>query len=520
MKRIIAMCLSLVLSLVCASPALAVENQEYLEKEQQLEALYSELEQTYAKIESLEEELSVYYADYYETYGDMSTWDEETSQIAEGWSDAEWAGYWLGEENCMSGYDWLEQEKESMGMYFPNGVNVQVNGVYLAVEPYVINGVSYLPKDTLLQTLGLDSTETKTVMLNGKECLPIREVAEAIGYDVEWDSWYNLIRVTNWAVLADEIDRDFTILNAILKGSFNSVDQTKTYSSNGTIKLVATLYGDQKDDTATVTVNSSALVSGDATAMDATLTLKTDVKDMEDVVRDFGGQEFLDKATALNNKSIAYRFDANAGKMGVKSNIWKALDIEDLPENQWIGTEFLGDAQTYTAIVNEMMDTTAGSMLVMIVQNSYGSYEDLHEMHMMLALLFGDSAFTSSKSGNTTTYTCKMDMSKLLIRSAQMGLFTAEDIDDVFGGIGTPTLNYQFVATLRGDVLTNISMSGNMKWSSFNLEFDSRQSQTKAHAYIALKGRYIGKLEMTADSTSSVTNQKVPALPNNMMIIE
>ena len=32
MKRIIAMCLSMLLSLVCASPALAVENQEYLEK--------------------------------------------------------------------------------------------------------------------------------------------------------------------------------------------------------------------------------------------------------------------------------------------------------------------------------------------------------------------------------------------------------------------------------------------------------------------------------------------------------
>lgn len=518
MKRIGTAFLALVMALSCVGPALAVEESPNYEALQaQLDALHEQIDALYEQAAPLEEQLMERYADYYEIYGDMEDWDEGTWELSGTWTDAQWEGYWFGMDSGW-GYD-LAAEKAEMGMPFPEGINVRVNGFYLDAAPIAREGVTYLPAETLLAALGMDSIDMQTVELDGVACLPIRAVAEANGYEVDWDSWYEVVEVDNWELLASDIDQEFTVLNTLLRASLNTVDPAKTYASRGTVQCAATLYGEEKDDTASITVDLDALVKGDYSAMSAKYDIHTDLTDLEDLIVQFGGQEALDAAKALNG-SMEVRVDGQNGGMYFKSDLFSKLGVEYLPEGKWMGMEDAGFAQAYTEIMGQIREMTVGSLLVMNVKDSRRPYETLDEMLPILKLLAGDDLFTTTKSGSTTTYTCKMDMVKLVTRAAALGLFTAEDLGDLFGQTGIPTASYQLTAKVKEDKLTSLTAKGKLTWSVLSLEFDVDSTDTRSESYFALKGRYIGKLELTSSSTAKTTTQSVPGAPEDFLDYE
>ena len=518
MKRIGTAFLALVMALSCVGPALAAEESpDYEALQAQLDALHEQIDALYEQAAPLEEQLMERYADYYEIYGDMDDWDEATWELSDTWTDAEWEGYWFGMDNGW-GYD-LSAEKAEMGMPFPQGINVRVNGSYLDAAPIALEGVTYLSADVLLAALGLDGTDVETVELDGVACLPIRAVAETNGYEVDWDGWYQVVELDNWALLAADIDEEFTVLNTLLRASLNTVDPAKTYASKGTVKYAATLYGEEKDDTAGITVNLDALVKGDYSALSAKYDIRTDLTDLEDLIVQFGGQEALDAAKALNG-SMEVRLDGQNGGMYFKSDLFSKLGADYLPEGKWMGMEDAGFAQAYTEIMGQIREMTVGSLLVMSVKDSRRPYETLDEMLPVLKLLAGDDLFTTTKSGSTTTYTCKMDMVKLVTRAATLGLFTAEDIGGLFGQTGIPTAGYQLTAKVKDDKLTGLTAKGKLTWSVLSLEFDVDSTDTRSESYVALKGRYIGKLELTASSTVKTTTQTVPGAPDGFLDYE
>lgn len=518
MKRIGTALLAAVMVLSCSAPALAVEESpDYEALQAQVDALYEQIGALYEQAAPLEERLAERYAGYYDAYGDMDGWDEATWALSESWTDAQWEGYWQGMDGGWE-YD-LANAKTEMGMPFPEGINVRVNGDYLDTAPIARDGVTYLPAEVLLSALGMDSIDMETVELEGRACLPIRAVAEANGYEVNWDGWYQVVELDNWALVASDIDREFTVLNTLLRASMNTVDPAKTYAAKEKVTCTATLYGEEKHDTASVTVDMDALVRGDYSAMSAKYDIRTDLTDLEDLIVQFGGQEALDTVKALNG-SMEARVDGQNGGMYFKSDLFSKLGVDYLPEGKWMGMEDAGFAQAYTGIMSQVRDMTVGSLLVMSVKDSWQPHEALKGILPVLKLAVGDDLFTVSRSGSTTTYTCKMDMVKLVTRAAALGLFTAEDLGDLFGQTGIPTASYQFTAKVKDDKLTGLTAKGKLTWSVLTLEFDVDSTDTRGESYVALKGRYIGKLEMTAASSVKTTTQTAPGAPDGFLDYE
>lgn len=518
MKRICTALLAVAMALSCVGPALAAEESpDYEALQAQVDALYQQIDALYEQISPLEERLMERYADYYGIYGDMDDWDEATWELSGTWTEAEWDGYWFGMDNGW-GYD-LTAEKAEMGMPFPEGINVRVNGAYLDAAPIARDGVTYLPAGDLLSALGMDSIDMQTVELSGVACLPIRAVAEANGYEVDWDGWYEVVELDNWDLLASDIDREFTVLNALLRACLNTVDPAKTYAAKGSVTCAATLYGEEKHDTASLTVDMDALVKGDYSALSAKYDIRTDLTDVEDLIVQFGGQEALDTVKALNG-SMEVRVDGQAGGMYFKSDLFSKLGVEYLPEGKWMGMEDAGFARDYTEIMSRVREMTVGGLLVMSVKDSWQPYETLDKVIPALKLLAGDDLFTTAKSGSTTTYTCKMDMVKLVTRAAALGLFTAEDLGGLFGQTGIPTASYQLTAKVKEDKLTGLTAKGKLTWSVLSLEFDVDSTDTRSESYVALKGRYIGKLELTSSSTARTTTQTVPGAPGDVLDYE
>ena len=501
--------LALVMTLSCVSPAMAVEEStDYEALQAQIDAIYTQIDGLYEQVYEMEDQMSARYAGYYTTYGDMADWDDATWELSGTWTEAEWNGYWYGMEIAEGEHDYLAEYKAEMGMWFPEGINVCVDGRYLDTAPTAIDGVTYLPADVLLAALGLESTEVPAVELGGTACLPIRAVAQAAGYDVAWDEWYEVVEVDHWGRAAAEIDREFTVLNTILAASMNTVDPAKTYASKGSAEVLFTLYGEEKHDTAKFTMDLEGIVKGDYSAMYAGYEMAADLGDLEDVLAELGGQEVLEVIDSLNG-GMEMMLDGRNGGIYFKSDLWSGLD-SPLPDDKWVAMEDGGFGAAYTGILAGLREMTVGSLLVSLAAGDRGVLEQAADVMRLLA---GDDLFAVSERGGVTTYTCKMDMVKLAARAAALGLFTAEDIGSLFGDTGLPSAHYTLTAKVSGDKLTAMTAKGELAWSVLSLEFDVDSTATKGESYLALKSRYLGKIEMTVSETVTETIRSLPAIP-------
>jgi len=537
MKRLRAALLAVMMALTCCAvpTAAAEERPDYAALQAQLDALYEQIRPLeeklgvlYEQTSTLEERLAQQYADYYERYGDMNSWDEATWALSDTWSEMEWQGYWLGMDAYWSGqfqgqedWDWLAFHKERLGMPFPNGVNVRINGVYVQTAPIMEGGLSYLPADILLEALDLEEAELEPVELDGVSCLSIRQAAEAAGYEVAWDDYYAVIAVDNWAAVAAQIDADFTSVNAIFKAGMNTMDPAKTYESTGRVELKGTLYGEEKHDSASLTIDMDALARGDYSAFSADYTVKTDLKDFEEIVRELGGQSVLDAAQALDGRTMSLRMDGAKGGLYMKGNLWELFGMEFLPAGKWVGVEEAELGALYTQMIEQMhQNMTVGGLLTMVAKENYQPYEMLESSVKVCKLLFADDVFTVKTLGNTTTYACEQNMVTLVTRAAALGLFTAEDLGDLFGETGIPTGAFSLTAKVTGEKLTGMSLKGNVHWSVLDLELATESTGTATKTTMALKGRWLGKLEVTGSTRMVETGKRVPGAPGTFLELE
>lgn len=517
MKKCVTVFLALAMMLGLMAPAYGVEDpaEDYAAMEAQILELQAQINELWDQMIPLQETMATRYDNYYELYGAMETWDEEMWNLSNDWDEYQWQGYNAGTldlwEDPEDG-DYLAEMKEGMGMHFPEGLNVRVDGVYLETAPMAKDGVSYLPAEALLAALGAADTQVEPVDVDGTPCLPIRLLAEEQGYEVLWDGYYEVITLINWEKLAAKLDEEFTIFNEILRASMNTVDPTKTYESKAKLDYILTLYGEEKHDDAKLSLGMNARLAGDYSAMSMDYTLGTDLSDVEDLLKDFGGQELLDGAKALNGAKYSMLLDGVQGGMYFKgSNLSKANSF--LPDNAWVGMEDEAFGFAYTELMAQMKDITLGKLLVLMAKDSYDPYYMMDTMQPGCLLLLGDDVFTTSKSGATTTYTAKMDMVKLAARAARLGLFTMEDLTDLFSGGSIPTVNYTFTAKVSGEKLTAMEMKGKLTWSALTVEMDVSGTETTSEVYMAIKGRYLGKLECKGTSTMKPTTTAIPAIP-------
>ena len=232
MKRRLALSLAALLLLGCITPALAAEG---------------------------DAELSLY-----QQYGPWGEWPQEQKDAAEEtWTDGQWDDYWTEYDAQMwaalnrynEDYDrwsyarfgdpwdeYLRVEKEEMGMPYPDGINVSLNGAYLdfgGTAPLAASGCTMVPFRAFLEGLGaevafdgsriaaaLENGDSLELVLGATELtvtqggrittldmgaapfvrdghtyIPVRAAAEALGLDVYWDDTYEAAHLTDYAAL-------------------------------------------------------------------------------------------------------------------------------------------------------------------------------------------------------------------------------------------------------------------------------------------------------------------------------
>lgn len=349
----------------------------------------------------------------------------------------------------------IDGQKQALGGV-PGQVGVMVNGVYVKfpdAAPEVADGRTMIPVRALVEAVDGEvsyddgkivcKTDTAAVTLNvgsdeatvdhpvpeegdeaagetikmdcapyikgGRTYVPVRFIAEALGYDVGWDSAYQTAVLLDREALTAQIDENFTILNKVQANKGPALEEGKNYladvKENFTITLFDTL---NENKTYKADLTGKQIFNADAASAQLSLKLSDNaLDDLEKLLTEQYGADFEENAILF--RAVAEGLDDIEVILTREGAAWfRAAALDELAgkDNVWLGQD-LG-AEWGELAFTSAGDTTIGSALTaMLDKNSVASIVSLSSMTGMMSSLFGDGKFTTS--GGVSTLTIGVD---------------------------------------------------------------------------------------------------------------
>lgn len=525
--------------------------------------------------------------DLYGPNGPWSSWTAEQKSAAESWTDYQWNTYWdqyntaanaPSDQYWNDHYTWREEHyptqpeddylyeiKKEMGMPYPNGANVSLNGKYLdfggiapAGDVYVVqvpfrafleglggkvayqdgkfiatmpNGTSIAAEPDSAQLTYTVGDKINTVEMYGPPVVENRvtyveaeSLAWALGLGVDYDYYYDVLHLTDWAAITEEIDGRFTTINTILAAEHKSYDSEKTYAVHLGGSVAGTLYGEKKSDTATFSVAADGIVN--AKALEGSLQVKLDQGGMRDTIfksfvdtsglNDSNKNLAKDALDLLSNFKVDIRADLTEGKSYLRGNSLSKIPDYPLPDNVWLEMDGAVPDMGVSSVVSEKTPLTMAALLRQYEASSNFSSRTapaqwVRQMANVMEQVLGDDNFTTSKSGSTAAYTAKADLDKFLA-----GIAVGEEMDEAgLAAVKTvlPKLDFTFTARLKGNEYLDAKFDLSARVGGPNpadITVKMSGNQETANMTFGLKGTYIGALEFKFD-VSAKESTRVPA---------
>lgn len=390
-------------------------------------------------------------------------------------------------------------------------------------------------KQALVAQKGSQKTvtlSTAPLVKNGQTYVPVRDIANISGLTVDYSSYDSKINIYDKQRFFDEINKNFTIFNKILKNS-TPVGLDQTYRST------TELSGDFEvlDDNQTKKISGTLSLDGLSRGLDfnGKLNVKINLGDFE---KDFftsmtESEKELAKNLLLSEHRII--FDSNNAVLYAKSDVLSTL--LEKPKNSWLKfddsvspsmfLDYLDTASINDLIKNSKNVTLAEYLYESAVANdNYYSeyaptiYDQVQESAKMVAFLFGDDGFKQSGS----SYTMDLNKSSFISRLNKYfpGEFSNSDFDDI------KQLNYKIVlsdietSNPKVDLrLSGIFVDSNGKDTSFDLSVFGDKLDAKATANISTPD--FGKIVINMKSTQKPSTEKIllaPAAGESIIAVE
>lgn len=353
----------------------------------------------------------------------------------------------------------IDGQKEALGGV-PGQVGVMVNGVYVKfpdAAPEVADGRTMVPVRALVETLGgeveyqsgaegdtirfvIDGyayefvTGSTTVKVSvtadndkdtpkpddiqmdcapyiksGRTYVPIRFIAEALGYDVGWDSAYQTVILLDREALAEKIDESFTILNKVQANKGVGMEKGKSYladvKEDFTVTLFDTLNGSK---TYQAGLTGKQIFNTDAASAQLSLKLSDNaLDDLEKLLTEQYGADFEENAALF--RTVAEGLDDIEVILTREGAAWfRAAALDELAgkDNVWLAQD-LGADWGELAFAQAGETTIGSALTAMLDKDSVTSVASLPSMTGMLNSLFSDGKFTTS--GGVSTLTIGVD---------------------------------------------------------------------------------------------------------------
>lgn len=227
-----------------------------------------------------------------------------------------------------------EAEAKAVGVIV-DGERVSFSGA----APELRNGQTMVPLKALVEAMGGKVTPVSGTLVctfgdqevsvpadsdsyykDGYTYVPVRDLAEPLGYDVFWDSGERAAVLIDRQAVIDRIDQQFTILNGALTQLQQSQDPTKNYKTQMDYVLSVDALDEISGERTQVDIDLTATVLTSADAIQ--LTLQADVSDLGDLILgDLAENGYITSLQAaaigksLENLTLEGRYDLTTGDL-------------------------------------------------------------------------------------------------------------------------------------------------------------------------------------------------------------
>lgn len=453
------------------------------------------------------------------------------------------------------GSQWIaDMQKEAMGGVVGQ-IGVIVNGTYVQfpdAAPEVANGRTMVPVRALVESLGgeveadggkivcrtdevsitftLGSAEALVeypggglpgdgqifplgcapYLKGGRTYVPVRFTAEALGYEVGWDSAYQTAVLLDREVMAAEIDKDFTILNKVQANKGVYMEEGKNYRADAKGSISLTLF-DTLNGNKTYKADLTAKQLFNTEAASANLSLKLSdiaLDDLEALLTDLYGADFEENAIlfravaeGLDDIEVIFTREGSAwfraaalDELAGKDNVWLAQDLGA----EWGGLAFV-----------QAGDATIGKVLAYTVDgDSAPHYQSMLGMAEMLAGICGDDKFTTSGGASTLT----IDLDSLMGMYGDMGL-DESDMEEARAAFKEYKITMK-VDSKGGAVVTcAIETNAQPGVPGMKIAMDVTQSGGSVSMTMSYHIANVGEMKLTLTQTQKTTTDKPMTQP-------
>ena len=433
-------------------------------------------------------ELPAWFAEHYPEEESFEAYCEYYNYVEEVY--VEFYDYWL----------WDHEQEQAKNDFItshggtPGQINVMVNGKcvkFLDAAPEVAEGRTMVPVRAITEALGgevlygdreglvrlymdeyvifitIGSTtveitprgtdtgkENRSIEMDcapyakgGRTYVPVRFISEALGYDVQWDDYYQTVVITDLTALAGQIDKDFTIYNKLAaRSALTGKTQKSVGSATADVTLFDTLNGD-KTGKGTCSYDLAASTAGASGKLEYDFTeLWSLIEGYIPMPLDLAGEEeytqALELVKSLMKGSLDVRVDLEKGKVYLSMpGLFEAMGdyLEEagvqIPKDAWLSTSLTGDAEMDELITMMSQTLTVGKLLTAIggsasVSGNYSArnYDSILEAAGMFGKLYGDGKFKRQGNADVLTLT-KEDLAEILEPLVGQDGYTGQDLD-------------------------------------------------------------------------------------------
>ena len=328
-------------------------------------------------------------------------WYSESQEDFMRWNDVDEEEYQVLEEAWQKARDKALEEVKRRQMEeleelggTPGIINVMYNGSFIkftGATPEIIDGSTFVPAKVFFEFLGATvvynaltreitaETEDWSVgfvigrdtmsitegdgaphelpidvspyIKNGVSYIPVRAVAEHLGLDVYWDKTFRAVVVLDSKEIIEEIDKDFTVVNSLLKMSLNQTpDDEATYKTVLDMLISITQFdsldGDKTSDAgANITVITDGLNFYLTGVIDVSALYKMIIYEWSYSYNAYDDEELEEMdaiAEMLRDVTGELIFNYDEGMLYIKVPILSEA-IPELPKDAWIAISGLDD---------------------------------------------------------------------------------------------------------------------------------------------------------------------------------
>ncbi|MEL7656248.1 MAG: copper amine oxidase N-terminal domain-containing protein, partial [Bacillota bacterium] len=346
-----------------------------------------------------------------------------------------------------------------------NGENIQFTGA-----TKLINGRIMVPFRQILEGMGAEvtydsSTKTLTAKIQEKEIsfsvggteiavnendavtsatmetapyfdkesksvyVPVRDVAESLGYSVGWDADDRTVIIIDPETLFGSADEDFSIISKLIK---SDLDLEKSYQTDGKFDMNVATYADPESFMPPVDVTVTGKISGIQQKSNADLVMSL-AFNFDKMLKSLTSEEqmmFEPMLKMYQDINMKIKMDGETGVTYMNSNIFSVMD-PTADKNTWYkmniydNYESMGiDMKSITSMSYSDMDIS--EMLEESIENldyaDTSTYAEMKTTYAFLKNLIGNDAFKRKTAGAYVTYTLDLDKTTILAAMAKTAL--------------------------------------------------------------------------------------------------